>query len=269
MQTERKFSATWSLVNREWNGSVNGGLITTLLFAGTALLAVAAYLIGVVFKGVYSFPIWPAAILGGITLFWIWISLPMAALRVAHRERLARLDLIAEREVPAMHGLISTFALIDWGDIGDKDWQTLGEARWKATNREPQLFNLCVEITNSGADSRARQWNFSARRQNGQPIELVPTKKKWARPISWPDLQYLTLDEVQDEYIKPKRTYRVFIPLECCDLVIIGPDIPKIRESFRASFKDDMGVEIICERLGDGLDVPKLGVDTQLEERGD
>ena len=69
---------------------------------------------------------------------------------------------------------------------------------------------------------------------------------KWSRPISWPNVANWTFDQIQDQFIQREITYRVFVPLTVEG--IIGPDLPNILSTFRVTFKDDSGAEIVCTR---------------------
>jgi hypothetical protein len=79
-----EFGATLRIVKREWDSVVNGSAVTTVL-------VIAAAVFGILAAAVTGFPTWPAIVLGGSTLAFAVVSLPFAAVQVAHRERLARI----------------------------------------------------------------------------------------------------------------------------------------------------------------------------------
>jgi hypothetical protein len=90
METDTSYRATVHAIIREWNAFVNGSLVTTLLVAATAAIAVISAIIASSTKTAFS-P-WPTAIIVGVTLLWIVVSLPLAMLRAARNERVARVN---------------------------------------------------------------------------------------------------------------------------------------------------------------------------------
>jgi hypothetical protein len=143
-----------------------------------------------------------------------------------------------------IQGVVTRFEQLNWEQLSDSDFGVLEEA-WKDPTALMR-FNALIELTNSGIPSRARNWQFTAKRQDGTPLELSPADTAWHRPSPWRDVDYWTLDRIQDEYLKPETTYQVFICLTVRGL--IGPDLPNIVDSFRAAFRDDSGSEIVCTR---------------------
>jgi hypothetical protein len=237
-EADRSSRVTRAEILRDWNSHMNGGLVTT----GLALMS-AIVTILVITK---TLPAWSLAVPYGLTFLWAFISLLIAAFGVAHRERLAHLDAIIAK-TPDIRAQITRFVSMDFQELSEAEFRLMQAAFY--TSASVYRFNCCVELTNHGGSSRARHWDFIARRENGEAIRLEPPAKlKWSRPASWPDVDYWTFDHIQDEYLRKDRTYRVFIPLtyEPGTPSALGTDLPVITESFRASFKDETGAEIVC-----------------------
>jgi hypothetical protein len=92
IDNDRSFRTTWRLVRNQWDSAVNGSLVTTLSVIATGLLGISTFAVSQFTNGTASFPLWPAFVVGSWTLLWVCISLPIAAVVVVHRERMALLD---------------------------------------------------------------------------------------------------------------------------------------------------------------------------------
>jgi phage baseplate assembly protein W len=149
---------------------------------------------------------------------------------------------------PAIKGDVSYFEAMDWQRISGQDKQLLDLAyRLELKAGEALVrFEARIDLVNSGAESRALDWRFSAKKKDGGIVEFAPTPVQWSHPHWWPNVEYLSFNEFEGEYLKPGKTYRIFV---CLTTKNVNPkdDYESLNQSFRAILKDETGAEVVCE----------------------
>lgn len=144
--------ATLIHILEEWNSTVSGSIISTLLLFASAAFGLTPDIVARFGKPGASFPVWPSFLATAITVLFVLISLWLSAFRVADRERMARiaaeeaLVLERERSRPRLVGLVKLVGSI-------RDQETLGGR---------QAFFIYMSIRNDGFRSVAKDYHAVA-----------------------------------------------------------------------------------------------------------
>jgi hypothetical protein len=152
---------TWKAVYQEWRSAGTGSGVTQALGLATAIIAIVSA--AVIMKGGTFSPL-PTLIAGSLTVLWAIISLPFAAVRVAHRETLARIDaqdaLTTEQSKqprPQIEGKIEAL-------------QKLEVAEFQGAIRTTSCW-LWLYLTNAGSPSAISDWRVSVKGISGAEME--------------------------------------------------------------------------------------------------
>jgi len=106
-------------------------------------------------------------------------------------------------------------------------------------------YLVWIQVTTRDAPSRATKWRFRVKANDGNVVECHAIPKAWAHPPDWPDIEYCSLDFVQNAILDKNHVYNVFAVVRNASLVSkLDP------RSFEARFTDSRGNEIICTMDG-------------------
>ena len=162
-QSNPAFSATWRFVVAEWNSAVNGSLITTLLLCATIIVGIISVAVPILSKGAASLSPWVTVSAGTGTLLFVMVSLPYAAVRVAHRERVARID-AEEKADRDNRPRLSTEILVASAQIGNEI--------------DTWVLQTAVDVRNTGSEQvRLDSWQtvlvFNGAEFPGRPYDSL------------------------------------------------------------------------------------------------
>lgn len=193
----------------------NGGPTRTLNAAVTVSAPLWVFIVAAVVACVFAF--WPM-------LRHFWLS-PSTQTRFLEAQQ-------------ALFGGISAafkaFQMVDARDLSTSEFDALE----KVVMGGWLVYVVWFQIESHKEARRAREWRFSITNDQGQPVQFKIMPESWSAPPSWPNLDYLSLDEVQNNYIQVGRVYNVKFHLAVESDGRRTKDAIRLGIHFKDGFKD-------------------------------
>lgn len=158
--------------------------------------------------------------------------------------RMAVTPLENEMALPLLSGEVKRFQVLDARNLTAEEFKELEEDFRRDTGMF--YYIALVQITSRKFPSRTFNWRFTVRSKEGHMVPFAPVAKQWGAPSSWPKVDYCTLDEVENAYLKEDQVYNVFLHLESTRGLASTLDL----NSFEARFTDSNNREVVCTMTG-------------------
>jgi len=227
---------TWArLLSAKWR-MLRNPLVVGILATLSAFFVVAGYW----FHWNQSVGVVAAA----LTCLWFLLTLPWAAFEVWRDERLACIALEEKLAPPPPTGRVLWFDSLDYRDLTKEHYQDAEREFHRRVKANVVTFTYLarIEIQNTGTPTRATHWRVSLRRRDESAAKCEAVAKSLIVPKTWPQRQYMSLDEITAVFLRPFEVYNVSLQIQA-DASISHLDMA----SFEARFVTDNGLEVVCK----------------------
>ncbi|HEX3469281.1 MAG TPA: hypothetical protein VHT05_14470 [Candidatus Elarobacter sp.] len=154
-------------------------------------------------------------------------------------------------QAPLLAGSIRRFEMLNVADLSEleiDDFErafgrkpSVEEGLRTILHRHPGLWYVAwLQVEATTEPSRATDWSFAVWDSRGERHTCTYIAKPYAPPKSWPDLDYRSLDKIENEYLESKHCYNVFLHIVCeaaSDRLLL--------DTFEARCKDSLLEEVI------------------------